>query len=221
MRILIAQRNRSVGLALAKALRERLFLSDVCARGKTALRLLVGRQYEAAILDRELPRRSILNTIRIHVPIIMTSPDRSARTIVSALREGADNYITEVIRPEDAGAVLHAIIRRHHNYADSVVELGEVALDLERNYVRIRRGEGQLAEEEYFALRILMLNQGYPVTYEKLKDSMYEDPDAVPDRSVVRAVARVRRMLRDRTGLEYVSKQLGSRTYTFLAPDTR
>jgi two-component system KDP operon response regulator KdpE len=109
---------------------------------------------------------------RSDVGLIVVSARTSESDKVRALNLGADDYLTKPFGVEELLARMTATLRRSRVAVPpepvAVVDLGPVQIDLEAQAVR-RNGERvQLTPTEFALLRVLALNEGTLLSYERL-----------------------------------------------------
>ncbi len=107
-------------------------------------------------------------------PIIILSATDEERKKVEALDKGADDYLTKPFGIPELLARVRSAMRRAnmvHNSSsadESVVEAGDVKIDLAHRTVKKNGGEVSLTRTEYELLRYLALNAGKVLTHREL-----------------------------------------------------
>jgi two-component system response regulator QseB len=74
MRILVAEDDRTLREVLQRGLREAGYVVDVVADGEAATTMLKDHEYEVAILDWRMPKRSGIETIALVRKMGVTTP---------------------------------------------------------------------------------------------------------------------------------------------------
>ena len=101
MRILVIEDDPKTADYIVKGLGEAGFASDHAATGPDGLRLAIGGQYDAVIIDRMLPELDGLSIIRslraahIDIPVLILSALAHVDERVTGLRAGGDDYLTK------------------------------------------------------------------------------------------------------------------------------
>ena len=142
------------------------------------------RPPDAIVLDLVLPDGDgieVCTEIRrwSQVPIVVLSAVGDERQKVRALDAGADDYVTKPFGSEELLARLRAVLRRRTDEGDSVVQVGELEIDLADRSVR--RGDEQLhlTPIEFDLLSKLAEHPGRLVTHRQLLQEVwgpgYED----------------------------------------------
>ena len=91
---------------------------------------------------------------------MLTAKD-SEVDIVVGLELGADDYVTKPYKTRELLARIRAVLRRRtdtDDVADSVLESGDVRLDLERHTLTVRGAETAIPLKEFELLEVLMRN---------------------------------------------------------------
>jgi two-component system KDP operon response regulator KdpE len=115
---------------------------------------------------------------------------------VSALRAGADDYITKPFDPRELLARLEAVLRRASaRPQESVIAGGGLEVDLAAHVVRRDGEEIHLTRTEFELLSVLVKNCGCLLTHRRLLSEVW-GPAYADDTQVLRtAIARLRRKI--------------------------
>jgi two-component system KDP operon response regulator KdpE len=171
-RILVVDDEQPLRRALARALTAHDYDVRESADCSSALRLVDAFQPDVILLDLMLPDGNGVDVCRAvrqnhRTPIIVLSVIGEEETKVSALDEGADDYLTKPFGMNELLARVRVALRRGatDRAQQPRIEIGDLAIDLERRAVS-RAGEGlHLTPTEYSLLRFLALNSGKLLTH--------------------------------------------------------
>jgi two-component system, OmpR family, response regulator RegX3 len=180
-RVLIVEDERSLSEPLAFLLEREGYKTTVAADGEEAIAAFHRKGADVILLDLMLPRVSgieVCRTIRQHsqVPIIMLTAKDSEVDIVVGLELGADDYVTKPYKTRELLARIRAVLRRRtdtDDLADTVLESGDVRLDLERHTLTVRGAETAIPLKEFELLEVLMRNSGRVLTRGQLIDRVW------------------------------------------------
>jgi two-component system, OmpR family, response regulator RegX3 len=180
-RVLIVEDERSLSEPLAFLLEREGYKTTVADDGEEAIAAFHRKGADVILLDLMLPRVSgieVCRTIRQHsqVPIIMLTAKDSEVDIVVGLELGADDYVTKPYKTRELLARIRAVLRRRtdtDDLADSVLESGDVRLDLERHTLTVRGAETAIPLKEFELLEVLMRNSGRVLTRGQLIDRVW------------------------------------------------
>lgn len=182
MRVIVVDGNDDAGDALVHKLRLRGHHVDRKRRGADLL--VTHHRYHAVILDLDLPDMSGLTALRklrevSSVPVVVLTADTDERSVVRALRSGADDYLVKPPRVAELAARLYAITRRIPVAAVSApttaVVAGDVQVDLETETVEVAGRQVQLTRVEFAVLRALLEQPGAAVSRQQLLDRIWGD----------------------------------------------
>lgn len=180
MHILIVEDDRETASFLADNLMRHQHTTEVCHDGKQGLHLARQHHYDAAIVDRMLPRLTGLELVRQLrqdgnlLPILFLTAMSDVSDRVEGLRAGADDYLVKPFAMAELDARLEAIVRRQpHEPDSSTLVVGDLRLD--RLTRSVTRG-GQsitLRTREFDLLEFLMLHAGQVVTRTMLLEKVW------------------------------------------------
>ncbi len=182
MRILIVEDEPDLLRGLAHALREEGYAVDTAADGEDGLYKAREVNYDAIVLDVMLPRLDgweVLRRLRVEkkTPVLLlTARDRSADR-VRGLDTGADDYLVKPFDLPELLARLRAIIRRSASEARSVIEIGDVTVDIAARTVLHKKKPVVLTAREYSLVEFLALHRGEVVTRTQLYEHLFDEND--------------------------------------------
>lgn len=141
---------------------------------KEGLTLAATHPPDLILLDIGLPDKNghlLLQELRewYNKPIIMLSVQNSEEDIVSALDNGATDYLTKPFRTGELLARIRSAIRRSQNTENhSVVIAGELEIDLITRTVKKTGEMIKLTSTEYNLLALFAKNEGKVLTHQLL-----------------------------------------------------
>ncbi len=97
---------------------------------------------------------------RVETPILIISGVAGAPEKVRALRFGADDYMTKPFHKEELVARIHAILRRSKGHAQSVVQAGDLIVNLDTKTVEVNGTRVPLTGKEYQMVELLAQRKG-------------------------------------------------------------
>ncbi len=201
MRVLVAEDEISVAKDVARALTPQGYVPTLTHDGEEAWFLGSTEQFAAIVLDLGLPTldgMSILKRWRkegITTPVIVLSARGTWAERVEGIDAGADDYLPKPFVMEELLARLRAITRRSNGIAASVVENGDIKLDL-RTSTTFRNGtQIDLTPLEFRLLHHLLSNKERQVSKEELAEQLYAVNHEREVNAIEAVVSRVRRKL--------------------------
>ena len=146
MKILVADDDLELLGLVAFALRQAGYLTVEAPDGPTALDAFARERPDLVVLDVSMPRLTgyeVLRRIRqeSRVPVMMLTVRSSEEDVVTSLDLGADDHLAKPFSPRTLLARIRALLRRSTGEPGSVAAVGDLALDLAHQTVRVRGGE--------------------------------------------------------------------------------
>ncbi|WP_037158712.1 response regulator transcription factor [Rhodococcoides fascians] len=181
MRIAVVEDNDGVGEALVEALTE---VGHAPVRMRRGADVLLGyHDMDVVLLDLGLPDMDGLEVLRklrtlSAVPVVVLTARDDERSVVRALRGGADDYVVKPARLGELHARLEVAARRRSAAAESSTDrvvLGDVVVDLVGRGVEVDGTDIGLTTKEFDLLAHLVTRRGEAVSREQLMDAIWGD----------------------------------------------
>lgn len=177
--MLVVEDDKKLGGFLRKGLEAQGFVVDYCDHGDDGYTLATTRSYDAIVLDIMLPGRdglSILRNLRDqrrHTPVILLTARGALNERLDGLNLGADDYLTKPFYIEELVARLHALLRRASGQEQSLLQHGEVAVNLLTREVK-RGGQSiELTAREFALLTYLLRSPGRTFTRAQICEHVW------------------------------------------------
>jgi two-component system KDP operon response regulator KdpE len=204
--LLIVEDDTALRRSLCTSLRALGFDITEASNGEESLVCLRMAEYEAVLLDINMPGMGGIETcsrirrIFTRLPILMLTVRDSEDDKIEALESGADDYITKPFQTRELTARIRAAIRRFRapeTPADKVLINGVIVLDPVRRTVERAGIEVHLTPREFDALQFLMTHAGRPVTHARLL-AVLRGPGFGDERGYLRVlIGQLRKKLED------------------------
>ncbi len=178
-RVLVVDDDAQIRRALSTALSGNGYAVAVAADGAEALARIATWQPDLVVLDLVMPNVDGFEVVRdargwTQVPIIVLSARGQFGDKITALDLGADDYITKPFGIEELEARIRAILRRARPEPnETVIELGEVTVDLAAHVVTRRGAAVHLTPTEFTLLRTLAAERGKVMTHRQLLERVW------------------------------------------------
>jgi two-component system KDP operon response regulator KdpE len=199
--VLVCDDEPQIVRALRLLLRDAGFRVEPAASAQEALDRAALHAPDAAIIDLVLPDGDGVEVTRslrewTQAPIIVLSAVGEEDAKVRALQAGADDYVTKPFGARELIARLEAALRRVGGGADeSVIEVGELRIDIPDRSVRVQGEDVHLTPTEFELLVALACNRGRLMTHPALLREVWGS-SWTEDTGVLRAhVANLRRKI--------------------------
>ena len=162
MRILVIEDEPTLGQYIKRGIEEQRWACDLVADGESGEARATSEAYDLVILDMRLPNKSgldVLNSLRgrgFERPILVLTAQDAIDAKVTALRAGADDYLTKPFAFEELLARVEALARRPRSIASPMLAVADLTLDQATREVH-RTGELiDLTPKEFAVLEYLM-----------------------------------------------------------------
>ncbi len=216
MRILVVEDDAKMADLLSRGLREEGEAVDIATSGEDAQWMARAVEYDAIVLDVNLPGIDGFETCRriraggVWSPVLMLTARDSVEDRVAGLDGGADDYLTKPFAFAELGARLRALVRRGGAERPAVLEAGNLRLDPATR--RVSRGEAEidLSAKEFALLHAFMRRPDEVLSRFSLLESAW-DEDYDNRSNVIEVYVRSLREKVDRPfGLESIETVRGS-----------
>src|SRR5882724_4746454 len=141
MRVLLIEDDRATSQSIELMLKFDGFNVFTTGLGEEGIDLGKLYDYEIILLDLKLPDMSgydVLRSLRVSkvsTPILVISGAGGIEDKVKGLGFGADDYMTKPFHKDELIARIHAIVRRSQGHAQSIVQIGDLVLNLDSKTV--------------------------------------------------------------------------------------
>jgi len=201
MRVLLVEDEEKVARFVRQAMEEQGFTVDLQSHGDDAYAAAMTQQYDVIVLDIMLPGRdglSILRQLRERgheTPVILLTARGELNERLEGLSLGADDYIGKPFYVEELIARIHAVTRRASGETQSILQAGDLSVNLLTREVTLGGEPVELTQREFSVLEYLMRSRGRVLTRTQMLEHVW-GYDFDPESNVVDVyVRRVRRKL--------------------------
>jgi two-component system cell cycle response regulator CtrA len=139
--------------------------------------------YDIILLDLNLPDMSgfeVLRSMRaskVKTPTLILSGLAGVEDKIKGFGFGADDYMTKPFHKDELVARIHAIVRRSKGHAQSVIETGDLAVNLDTKTTVVNGTPVHLTGREYQMLELLSLRKGMTMSKEMFLNHLYGGMD--------------------------------------------
>lgn len=212
MKVLVVEDSEDVAFAICERLKSRGNQPEHCARGDEAIEIIKLGDYDAVVLDVNLPGANgfeILAALReekIDTPVVvLTARDRIGDK-VNMLDLGADDYMVKPFALEELEARLRAIARRNEGRASPHIVVGDLTLDMSARSISLEGKPLDLGHREVQLLEYLMQKPDQTVSKEQLVAKLFGYDEAGSPNAVELLVSRLRKKL-EKSALKIVTQR--------------
>lgn len=214
-RALVIEDDLSVSRMLSQALTQAGFEVRAAGTGKEGVQTAKDFRPTVVLLDLglpDVPGSEVLGRLRewFTAPILILTANDADSEKVSALDNGADDYVTKPFSVPELLARIRVALR-HFDKAEVLdqFKIGPYEIDLTNRQVRVDGAPVKLTPTEYDILRVLLRNMGKVVTHRNLLKEVW-GPNSVEHHQYVRVyVGQLRKKLRAKSFDELIQTELG------------
>ena len=199
MRALLIEDDRMIGPSLKRGLADAGIVVDWVEDGATGLAALDTASYAVILLDLGLPDGcglSILDRLRGRsddTPIVILTARDDLETRIDGLDRGADDFLVKPFEVDELKARIRAAVRRSAGRSASVMECGELTLDLATREVAYRGQRLPLSAREFALVQVLAERPGAILSRAQIEDRIYGWGEEVESNAIDVLIHYVRR----------------------------
>jgi two-component system, OmpR family, phosphate regulon response regulator PhoB len=217
-RILVVEDENDIRELIVLHLTREGHLVDACADGEEGLKKLRDGEYDLAVLDWMLPRKSGLEITREvrkmksheQLRILMVTARGANADLIMGLESGADDYLIKPFELSVLMARARALLRRMEKKG-AALELGPLTIDEAAHEARLNGQEISLTPYEFKLLVTLAQNKGRVLTRDKLIEEVQGGGVAVVERAIDTHVFGLRKKLGESADLIETVRGVGYR----------
>jgi two-component system OmpR family response regulator len=181
MKILLIEDDRELAGYVAQGLSEEGHNLSTSTDGRDGLFRATGESWDLLIVDRMLPGLdglALVRTLRaggVKTPVLFLTTLGGVGDRVTGLNAGGDDYLIKPFAFAELVARVNALGRRPHTIVtQTVLQVGDLEMDLLRRTVRRAGAPVQLQPREFRLLEYLMRHSGEVVTRTMLLESVWD-----------------------------------------------
>lgn len=180
MKILLAEDERPLSLAIAKGLKKLGYAVDQAHDGEEVLYCLEVNQYDLLILDLNMPKVdgiTVLHTLRkadTELKVLILSAKSEIEDKVRGLDGGANDYLAKPFEFDELTARIRNLLRWSFTYKESRLVCGALTLDTLGKTVSIDGLPVSLTNKEYSMLEYLMFHMGKVMRAEEIIEHVWD-----------------------------------------------
>ena len=224
MRVLLIEDDSATAQSIELMLKSENFNIYTTDLGEEGIDLGKLYDYDIILLDLNLPDMSgyeVLRTLRVakvKTPILILSGMAGIEDKVKGLGFGADDYMTKPFHKDELVARIHAIVRRSKGHAQSIIQTGDLVVNLDTKTVEVNARRVHLTEKEYQMLELLSLRQGRTLTKEQFLNHLYGGMEEPQQKILDVFICKLRKKLSDASGGKDYIETVWGRGYALREP---
>jgi two-component system, cell cycle response regulator CtrA len=216
MRVLLIEDDTATAQSIELMLKSENFNVYATDLGEEGIDLGKIYDYDIILLDLNLPDLSgfeVLRSLRVSkvkTPVLILSGLAGIEDRVKGLGFGADDYLTKPFHKDELVARIYAIVRRSKGHAESVIQIGDLQINLDSKTVAVKSVRVHLTTKEYQMLELLALRKGMTLTKEMFLNNLYGGMNEPEIKIIDVFICKLRKKLADASyGNEYIETVWG------------
>jgi len=201
MRLLLVEDDPMIGEAVRKGLRQTGFVVDWVRDGQAAESAVANDVYDLVVLDLGLPRKDgleVLASLRRKgnsIPVLILTARDAVPDRIKGLNSGADDYVVKPFDLDELGARIHALLRRRAGRADSIIEHGQLTVNVSTRQATYGGQALALSARESAVLEALLERPGAILSRTQLEERLYGWGEEIESNAVEVYIHSLRRKL--------------------------
>jgi two-component system, OmpR family, copper resistance phosphate regulon response regulator CusR len=167
-KILVVEDEPKVAALIKKGLEENGFNAEIAYDGFVAFKMFEARDYDAIILDINLPYKNgieLCRDIRMvnpRIPILILTAMGTTEDKITGLDSGADDYLVKPFEFRELLARMKSLLRRSSTSSSGGNHLKFLDLEMNLDTYEVTRGDRkiELTQKEFALLEYLLRNKG-------------------------------------------------------------
>ena len=180
MKVLIVEDEPKTAAYLKQGLEESGFVVDLAINGPDGLHLAEGGSYDVIILDVMLPIRdgwSVMAELQqrgVSAPVLFLTARDAVHDRVKGLELGADDYLVKPFAFSELLARVRTMLRRGVARHTSVMQVGELEVDIVRHRASRAGKVLDLTPKEFLLLSLLMRRKGEVLSRTLIAEQVWD-----------------------------------------------
>ncbi len=180
--VLIVEDEQKLAESLQKKLKRSGYEAAECHEASAAEHFLQSQKFNIILLDLNLPGKSGFDFVKDlrrrgdNTPVLVISAREAPKDRITALDDGADDYM---VKPFDTGeliARIESILRRSGVPQGKVLHAGDLALDVSTRVVTRAGKRIQLSGREYALLEFLLRHKNQILSRKRIVEQVWVYP---------------------------------------------
>ena len=200
MRLLIADDEVNLALALKSILEDAGYVCDVCNDGNSVLKKIYEDVYDGLILDIMMPQKNgyeVLHEIRqqkMDIPILVLSALSEVDDKVTGFDLGANDYMAKPFSTKELLARVRVMLKQN-TVDDSYLQFHDILLNKKEETLACKTTKFQLSKCEYALLALLIKSEEHKILVWRILEKIWDNAVDVDEKTVELYVSYLNRKL--------------------------
>jgi len=201
MNILLIEDDEILADGLIHTLSKNGYSITVARTATYARHILKAQGFNLIILDLGLPDIDGLQLLKqlrhqkLELPILILTARDTMNDRIEGISQGADDYMTKPFELRELEARIAALIRRCYGGFRSIIEIGQLQLDTNKDQILVKGEILSLPAREYAVLEVLMMQKGNVMSKDKIAKYLSQQGDALADNAIEIYISRLRKRI--------------------------
>jgi DNA-binding response OmpR family regulator len=179
MRVLIVEDEPGIVEFVCQGLGEAGHAVDAARDGQEGLDYALAAEYDLMLIDIMLPKMDGLRLLRelrergMRTPVLLLTARSGVQDRVTGLDAGADDYLVKPFAFPELLARLRALLRRPPLQTDTVLHVGDLAMDTARQQVQRAGRSIELSPREFALLEFMLRNPNQVLTRTQIAEHIW------------------------------------------------
>ncbi len=224
MRVLLIDDDSATARSVSLMLKSEGFNVYTTDLGEEGIDLSKVYDYDIILLDLNLPDMSgfeVLRTLRasrVKTPTLILSGLAGIEDKIKGFGFGADDYMTKPFHKDELVARIHSLVRRSRGHAQSVVQSGDLVVNLDTKTTEVNGARVYLTGKEYQMLELLSLRKGMTISKEMFLNHLYGGMDEPELKIIDVFMCKLRKKLANASGGKNYIETVWGRGYVMRQP---
>jgi DNA-binding response OmpR family regulator len=205
-KVLIAEDDPILAKMLQEWLVKEKYVVELASDGARAMDILFVGDFDAIIMDWDLPSKSGIEVITSYrasggkAPVLMLTAKDQIQEKEIGFSAGSDDYLTKPFHPKEFELRLKALLRRSNAERSDTLGLGALSLDPAARRVTVGGQAIDLMPIEFRLLEFFLRHAGSVFSVEALMERVWTTDESCSVDSVRMCIARLRAHLKKHAG---------------------
>ncbi|MBQ3278947.1 MAG: response regulator transcription factor [Clostridia bacterium] len=179
MKLLFAEDDRDLSMAVKTLLERSGFTVDAVYNGEEAVDYALAENYDGIILDWMMPKKDGIDALQemrrqgVRTPCILLTARDAVEDRVTGLDAGADDYLSKPFNGKELLARIRAMLRRRDSYVPDTVSWEDLQLDKGTCDLRCGEQSIRLTGKIYQMMELFMENPKHLFSAQQLMDKIW------------------------------------------------
>jgi two-component system, OmpR family, response regulator len=210
-RILVVEDDIAFADAVVKCLELESHSVDSVSSGEDAVQKLKNSIFDIVVLDWQLPGISgyeVLDSFRGQggtTPVLFLTGRKDQDSKSAGLDCGADDYMVKPFSPRELSARIRALLRRPAGLLPSLIECGDVRLEVATGRVTLKGVPARFTSKELAVVEFLMRHPNRIFSSSEVLDAVWPSSTESSENAVRQVIKSLRRKF-DAAGADFIVK---------------